>query len=287
MKKNPYHIFIISAVLLVLCFSCSKKETEDNLSSRTKIALRAVGNDLLLSQSDTTSLVLPVVQISESTYHLSFENAFTFDPTDLYTSMGENSKKAGLPQNYSVEVLRCSDGEVGYSYLLTGEEPQSIIPCGGRVLPESCYTVQLEYLGVTNTASSSSPFFYFLVFLVLAFLVVVFYSKYYSHKAHHKHIDGTVLGNFYFYPDQNKLVTASTEIPLSKKECELLEILAASPNQIVKRESLEKQVWEDQGVIVGRSLDTYISKLRKKLQGDATLKITNVHGVGYKLETLA
>jgi len=45
-----------------------------------------------------------------------------------------------------------------------------------------------------------------------------------------------------------------------------------------------KKVWEDNGVFVGRSLDTYISKLRKKLKDDDSIKLTNVHGVGYKLE---
>jgi DNA-binding response OmpR family regulator len=74
------------------------------------------------------------------------------------------------------------------------------------------------------------------------------------------------------------------EIALSKKECELLEIFVANANQVVKREELTKKVWEDNGVIVGRSLDTYISKLRKKLQKDNSIKLTNVHGVGYKLE---
>ena len=63
-----------------------------------------------------------------------------------------------------------------------------------------------------------------------------------------------------------------------------MEILAAKPNQIVKREELIKRIWEDNGVVVGRSLDTYVSKLRKKLKDDASIKLTNVHGVGYKLE---
>ena len=51
-----------------------------------------------------------------------------------------------------------------------------------------------------------------------------------------------------------------------------------------RTEDLTKKVWEDNGVFVGRSLDTYISKLRKKLQTDESIKLTNVHGVGYKLE---
>ncbi len=89
-----------------------------------------------------------------------------------------------------------------------------------------------------------------------------------------------------FYPEQNKLVKEADEISLSKKECELLEIFVANPNQVLKREDLTKRVWEDNGVFVGRSLDTYISKIRKKLQEDDSIKITNVHGVGYKLEII-
>jgi DNA-binding winged helix-turn-helix (wHTH) protein len=58
----------------------------------------------------------------------------------------------------------------------------------------------------------------------------------------------------------------------------------AHPNQIIKRDELTKKVWEDNGVFVGRSLDTYISKLRKILKDDDSIRITNVHGVGYKLE---
>lgn len=74
------------------------------------------------------------------------------------------------------------------------------------------------------------------------------------------------------------------EISLSKKECEFSEIFVANPNQIIKREELTKKVWEDHGVFVGRSLYTYISKLRKKLKDDASIQFINVHGVGYKLE---
>ncbi|MDO1500576.1 helix-turn-helix domain-containing protein [Winogradskyella maritima] len=71
---------------------------------------------------------------------------------------------------------------------------------------------------------------------------------------------------------------------LSNKEVELLNILSESVNSIVKREELVKRVWEDHGVVVGRSLDTYIAKLRKKLSTDPSIKIRNIHGVGYKLE---
>jgi DNA-binding response OmpR family regulator len=52
----------------------------------------------------------------------------------------------------------------------------------------------------------------------------------------------------------------------------------------VPRETLMQKVWIDEGVITGRSLDMFVSKLRKKLSSDPALRITNVHGKGYKLE---
>ena len=80
------------------------------------------------------------------------------------------------------------------------------------------------------------------------------------------------------------MVKQTAEISLSKKECELLSIFVDRPNEIIKRDELTKKVWEDNGVFVGRSLDTYISKLRKKLKEDTSIKLVNIHGVGYKLE---
>ncbi len=91
-------------------------------------------------------------------------------------------------------------------------------------------------------------------------------------------------GEFLFYVDQNKLIKQQDEIVLSTKECQLLEILSENINGVVKREELTKKVWEDKGVIVERSLDTYISKLRKKLKSEPNIRITNIHGVSYKLE---
>ena len=116
--------------------------------------------------------------------------------------------------------------------------------------------------------------------------MVFFYKR--KHQSVLKQSSDTYnsIGHFQFYPEQNKLVKEAIEISLSKKECELLTLFIAKPNQIIKREELEKKVWEDNGVFVGRSLDTYISKLRKKLKDDDSIKLTNIHGVGYKLEML-
>jgi DNA-binding response OmpR family regulator len=77
---------------------------------------------------------------------------------------------------------------------------------------------------------------------------------------------------------------AGNTIELTAKENKLLLIFARSPNTVIERGRLQKEIWEDEGVIVGRSLDMFISKLRKKLEGDLSIQLINIHGKGYKLE---
>jgi DNA-binding response OmpR family regulator len=60
-------------------------------------------------------------------------------------------------------------------------------------------------------------------------------------------------------------------------------LLHASVNITVERDVLLKNVWGDEGAYVGRTLDVFISKLRKKLEADPSIRIVNVRGIGYKL----
>ena len=73
-------------------------------------------------------------------------------------------------------------------------------------------------------------------------------------------------------------------IVLTGTEARLLLIFAMTPNETITRSRLQKEIWEDEGIIVGRSLDMFISKLRKKLELDPNVKILVIRGKGYKLE---
>ena len=73
-------------------------------------------------------------------------------------------------------------------------------------------------------------------------------------------------------------------INLTGTETRLRLIFALSLNETIARNRLQKEIWEDQGVIVGRSLDMFISKLRKKLECDHNINIVVIRGKGYKLE---
>lgn len=59
----------------------------------------------------------------------------------------------------------------------------------------------------------------------------------------------------------------------------------SASNLVIDRNQLLKEGWEDEGVITGRSLDVYVSKLRKKLEKDPAVSIANIHGKGYRLNS--
>lgn len=94
-----------------------------------------------------------------------------------------------------------------------------------------------------------------------------------------------VLGKFLFDIQEKRLHLGDEVISLTEKECKILDLLNKDFGQLIPREMLMQKIWIDQGVITSRSLDMFVSKLRKKLSGDPALRITNVHGKGYKLET--
>ncbi|WP_340155850.1 winged helix-turn-helix domain-containing protein [uncultured Winogradskyella sp.] len=279
-----------SKILLSLCIglvlSCTTNQPDD-FSERTKIALRDAGNTLLLSHKDSASLILPVVKSNSNTYRLSFSDSLSIEPQALVAAIQESLKKADLPEQYRVEVKQCKDFEVAYSYQMSKESERTIIPCAGRTLPNFCYLIELKFINRVEVTSTTSIIIKTIIVLTVLLIVFLLSKKIMAlnkNQQNEKNDVGEKLGSFKFYPEQNKLVKEAEEIALSKKECELLTLLVTKPNQIIKRDELTKRVWEDNGVFVGRSLDTYISKLRKKLKADSSIKITNVHGVGYKLE---
>lgn len=284
MKQRKIYFFgsacLAFLVILMLLTSENKKETTSEL---VKIALRDVGNQLLLSNQDSTSLILPIKKIEDSKFQLSFEKELAINPDTLVKVAQKSFRKAELPTHYQIEVKQCQDSEVAYSFLQNANFEKNIIPCSGRNIPQKCYTIEVRFLEDMDVSSSKTIW---IVLLSLGFIAIfVFFPKKKAiQESDATNENGISLGKFQFYPDENKLTFENSDISLSKKEVELLLVFIENPNKIIKREELSKKVWEDHGVFVGRSLDTYISKLRKKLIDDDYIKLTNVHGVGYILE---
>ena len=71
---------------------------------------------------------------------------------------------------------------------------------------------------------------------------------------------------------------------LTEREAALLHYLSSQPNRLLRRDDILKAVWGDDGYFTGRSMDVFISRLRKLFRGDTQVKIVNVHGAGYRME---
>lgn len=91
------------------------------------------------------------------------------------------------------------------------------------------------------------------------------------------------IGKYILQVDELKLLQDKEIISITKKEAALLEYLAKNMNQPVKREDMLVKIWKDDSYFAGRSMDVYITKLRKYLKEDPNIEIQNVHGVGFKL----
>ena len=93
------------------------------------------------------------------------------------------------------------------------------------------------------------------------------------------------IGMFTFDTQKQILSTPEKQTKLTTKESELLGLLCAHANEILQRDFALKTIWIDDNYFNARSMDVYITKLRKHLKEDPSIEIINIHGKGYKLIT--
>ncbi|RMD90779.1 MAG: DNA-binding response regulator [Calditrichaeota bacterium] len=91
------------------------------------------------------------------------------------------------------------------------------------------------------------------------------------------------IGEYTFYPDRQILKFKNEEYKLSGKENDLLLMLCRYKNQLIERSFILNKVWQNDDYFAGRSMDVYITKLRKLLKNDPNVEIINIHGKGFKL----
>ncbi len=91
------------------------------------------------------------------------------------------------------------------------------------------------------------------------------------------------IGNYFFDYTSQIITYKGQQQKLSTKEAELLRLLCLKKNDVLTREEALIKIWHDDNYFTGRSMDVFLSKLRKYLKEDSNVEIVNVHGKGYKL----
>ncbi|NQU87317.1 MAG: response regulator transcription factor [Mariniphaga sp.] len=90
------------------------------------------------------------------------------------------------------------------------------------------------------------------------------------------------IGKYIFKPDDLLLIFNENPKRLTLKEAELISLFAKNPNTILGRSEILKQIWGSDDYFLGRSLDVFISRLRKYFKNDPDIKIVNIHGIGFR-----
>lgn len=93
------------------------------------------------------------------------------------------------------------------------------------------------------------------------------------------------LGSYSFDLTNQQLIHSGKTQPLTFRESELIRLFADNMNQIVKREDILIKVWGNDQYFSSRSLDVFISRIRKLFKSDPTIKIENIHNIGYRMKT--
>lgn len=100
----------------------------------------------------------------------------------------------------------------------------------------------------------------------------------------YQNIDNKILplGSFTFDVANLTILKFDTSITLTQREADVLLFLYQNRNQILKRETILEAIWGSDDYFMGRSLDVFISRLRKIMAEDASIKIENIHGIGFR-----
>lgn len=274
-----YLSILLISVTVSICFYMASDAFTVPEQQQT-VSFRRIGHKLLLVGRDSTSRVLPVKKVSDNTFKIHFEKPFSLNPDTLVSIVKAEEKLGLFPESYIVNVRDYKDN-IHYAYsmpLKNGEGP----PCLARSLPKARYYITISFTHQSNIAWLSAG-------MLPLFLVVgwQFYNKKKYTSVNTKNSDKAddylKIGEVNYYPSLQKLTIKGENISLTAKEARVLTIFAQNINKEVTRERLQKEVWEDEGVIVGRSLDMFISKLRKKFKDEPSIQIINIHGKGYKL----
>ena len=280
-QKTIYFFGLFSLAIITLFCAFSIADDEHFDLAKQEIMLRKIGHELLLQSGDSLSRVMPIKKMGKNEFQINFENEFTFKPDSLVAIIERSLTKHNLNYKYIVNVLNCEKKEIIYGYAILGNKKDDIISCMGRTQPKNCYLIDIKF---QPTGISNSQKGYFLGGLPLLAFVGLLISKSVNNRKRKLPLAAIKLGKA-IYNETDKTISINKKtIDLTLKENKLLSIFANSPNIIIERSRLQKEIWEDEGVIVGRSLDVFISRLRKKLENEASLQLVNIHNRGYKLE---
>ncbi len=320
MSKNINWFIILAASLFVagsaFLFSfIERKKTDmqqEQASEHIQLALRRTAHLLLRQAGDSTSTIAPVKQTADNKYVVELKHAFNYDSLPKFLQSSFDAYR--ISDKYDVAVWDCQYYALllGYSSFdilkkgnldanitsnLNGNEGATV-PCAGRSQTAACLNFTVTFM-TPSVKTTNSTYLLFglggLLVLALAF-IPYFKANYSKNKINTNSQQEIVLpevatdlniihiGNTQFDTKNHTILIVGLEQKLTFQEAQLLQLFCENKNELLERDYILKTVWGDDGALITRSVDVFVSRLRKLLKPDASLKISTVHGRGYRFE---
>jgi DNA-binding winged helix-turn-helix (wHTH) protein len=283
--KIKFLVLIIMFLMSGTNMSGTLKANEILPSEKINIALRRTADGLLRLAGDSTSRIPAIVQTGAGTWEVRIEQSFSYD--QLPVLLQESFELHGILQPYDVTVKTCEDGtiDLGYNYL--DFKNNKTVACRGREMPLGCHFIEVTFIPgkLENRLWAQNGAIVLLIFGSLAGFYFLRRQKMLPDKPATSTSDWIEFGNSKIDVGNQILVCNGDRQTLTFREAKLLMFFVLNAGKLLERDYIIQQVWADEGVLVGRSVDVFVSRLRKKLSNDPSLGISVVHGVGYRLET--
>ena len=303
-KANRYLIipalfFCISGGTLFAFFARDKSaEQEQQLSERINLALRRTAHLLLKQADDSTSTIVPVQHTAENSYAVILNHHFNYDSLPRFV---QNSFDFyDISGKYDVALWDCPHTELVLGYNSVDFNEKGEVPCVGRTQTNDCLNFAVTFTDPSVLGHSYGGLMaalgglFVLALGVMAYFLYPYFKKkdvlptaesiITTEKKENAHLIS--IGDSIFDTRNQTILINEVEQKLTFQESQLLELFCAHKNKLLDRDFILKSVWDDDGALITRTVDVFVSRLRKILKPDASLKIANVHGRGYRFEIL-
>ncbi|MGB4772461.1 MAG: winged helix-turn-helix domain-containing protein [Chitinophagaceae bacterium] len=281
MKKGIVILTVLGLAFCLVAFLAFINRQDDSPEDHKHVVLRQIGHRLLWHAGDSSSRVMPIQQTNDNTYQIRFSKPFAFMPDSVISVVNTTLADGHLNGHYFVEMKTCDKAETVFAYEMDPSNG-NVITCQGRSMSSGCYFLEIRFV----QKEKASWYWAIPAAFLLALGGYLAFGRTKPRPTTSPVIaeDTQRIGQYAFDASQQWLQYGEETINLNENETLALSIFTENLHQTVTREQMMKQIWEDKGLIViDRNVDVLVSKLRKKLQSDPSIKILNVHGRGYKM----
>lgn len=286
-------VFVRTALYLclLLCGYTSALANNESIqfAEKVNLALRRTAHHLLAANGDSISAIPPVQQPDANTFVITLDHLFDYDT--LPVLLQQSFELYHIERGYRVTILDCGRGTVFLGYDLADLSKGKGVPCRGRKQVPGCYNLKVTFEPLKSVAPVSSNWWVLSFGSILALLGFIVWKKRKKELPDTEQPPVTDFQKIRFGVselDMANLILRNEKVTvnLTYREAKLLKLFVSHTNRVLERDFILKSVWEDEGIIVGRSVDVFVSRLRKLLADDPKVKITAVHGVGYRMDVL-